>query len=340
MNQAAAPHLPVLLNQVLAAMPNSQEAVAVDGTFGAGGYSRAMLEAGLGQLYGVDRDPSVGEFAALMSKDFGPRFKLLQGPFSDMEDLLAEQGVSAVDGIVLDLGVSSMQLDQPERGFSFRFDGPLDMRMADTGETAADVVNQAEETELADIIYQLGEERRARQVARAIVHARAEAPIETTLQLAEIVRAVVKPGKGQKIDPATRTFMALRLHVNDELGEVQRGLRAAERLLKEGGVLAVVTFHSLEDRIVKLFMRDRSTPPDRGSRHLPATPTPSPQGHSQEMTTRQPSFRLPGRQDNPLLGGRNGATADEDELARNPRSRSARLRVAFRTDAPAWESAA
>jgi len=322
-----APHIPVLIRQVLETMPCEDGKTVVDGTFGAGGYSRAMLEAGAGQVIGIDRDPSVRRFADALATDFPERFRLLQGRFGEMQSLLAAEGIEQVDGIVLDLGVSSMQLDQAERGFSFRFDGPLDMRMGPDAPTAASVVNELDEAALADIFYQLGEERRARQVARAIVQARAEAPIETTERLADIVRSVVRKA-ADKIDPATRSFMALRLYVNDELGEVQRAMRAAEALLRPGGVLAIVSFHSLEDRLVKLFLRDRSTPPPSrtqgGSRHLPA---PAPTGE----TVRQPTFRLANRQ---------GMVADEAETRMNPRARSARLRSAIRTEAPAWEDAA
>ena len=338
-----APHIPVLLDAVLSVMPCAADKVVVDGTFGAGGYSRAMLAAGVGKLYGIDRDPSVQTFAAPLAEQYKDRFTLLQGPFSDMESLLAAEQVEKVDGIVLDLGVSSMQLDQPERGFSFRFDGPLDMRMGDTGPTAADIVNDLEETELANIIYNLGEERRSRQVASAIVRARAEKRIETTFELAEIIRPVVRKGASrkaaEKIDPATRTFMALRLYVNDELGEVERALSAAEKILQPNGVLAVVSFHSLEDRLVKQFFRNRSTPQGSGSRHLPAPIAHPPMGTPPLKGQGDVNFLQTFQFDKDLCGSR-GITANDAELEHNPRARSARLRAAIRTDAPARGMAA
>ena len=333
-----APHISVLLDDVLRVLPDHRGAVIVDGTFGAGGYTKALLASGHRQVIAIDRDPTVAAFATPLAEQYPDRFTFISGTFGDMANLLNARAITAVDGIVLDLGVSSMQLDQPMRGFSFRYDGPLDMRMGEAGQTAADVVNTLDEGALADIIYQLGEERRSRQVAAAIVRARADKPIATTLELAEIVRPVVRKGSSrkaaEKIDPATRTFMALRLYVNDELGEVQRALQAAEHLLKPGGVLAVVSFHSLEDRIVKLFLRDRATTPGATSRHLPALPPQSPKDGRGDAAF-QPTFRF-----DKALGGSGGITPSEAEQKANARARSSRLRAAIRTDAPAREVAA
>lgn len=314
-----APHTPVLLREVVEALDPREGATIVDGTFGAGGYSRALLEVADCTVWGIDRDPEAVARGAEMAKQFDGRLRVLHGRFGDMAGLLADAGVTSVDGVVLDLGVSSMQIDTAERGFSFRFDGPLDMRMdPDTGESAADLVNSEDEGDLAHLIYMFGEERHARRIARAIVTARADGPIEGTAALAEIVRAAVPAPKGpRKIDPATRTFQALRIRVNDELGELDRGLAAAEALLAEGGRLAVVTFHSLEDRPVKRFLRDRSGGAPKGSRHLPA-------GEAGPA----PTF---------TLLTRNAISPQDDETAANPRARSARLRAAARTAAPAWE---
>lgn len=313
------PHAPVLLNEVLTAMQPADGEIYVDGTFGAGGYTRALLEKAQCTVYAIDRDPSVAEFAEKLTREFPGRFFWLLGSFSDMLELLAAKGVSSVNGIVLDIGVSSMQLDRAERGFSFRFDGPLDMRMAGSGITAADVVNKTEEEDLANIIYQLGEERESRRVARAIVRAREQAPITTTLQLAEIVRKVVRGTKG--IDGATRTFQALRIYVNDELGELTRALDAAEKLLVQGGRLIVVTFHSLEDRIVKQFLQSRSGETRGGSRHLPPVEATQP-GASGNL----PTFFLPSK--------KKPVQSSEAEADINPRARSAKLRTATRTEVP------
>ncbi|AWK87508.1 16S rRNA (cytosine(1402)-N(4))-methyltransferase RsmH [Azospirillum thermophilum] len=313
----AAPHIPVLLAEVIAALSPRDGGVYVDGTFGAGGYTRAILESADCRVWGIDRDPAAIARGIALAQAFPGRLEMIEGRFGDMAGLLADRGVSAVDGVALDVGVSSPQIDEPERGFSFRFDGPLDMRMGRDGPTAADVVNGADEGELADIIFHYGEERMARRVARAIVAARREAPIERTGRLAEIVRSVVPRGKGDAIDPATRTFQGLRIHVNDELGELRRGLAGAESLLKPGGRLAVVSFHSLEDREVKAFLKDRSSPPPSPSRHTPAAPA----------AARSPSFRLLTRK--PVSPG-------EAEAHANPRARSARLRAAERTEAPAF----
>jgi 16S rRNA (cytosine1402-N4)-methyltransferase len=312
-------HLPVLVDEVVLALDPKPGSVIVDGTFGLGGYARALLGASPCRVVGIDRDPGAIARGRILEAEFPGRLCLLEGCFGEMETLLRASGIESVDAVALDLGVSSPQLDDPLRGFSFRRDGPLDMRMGGAGPTAAILVNSLGEAELADIIWRFGEERLSRRVAKAIVAARREAPIERTLTLAQIVRAVV-PGSRDGIDPATRTFQALRIAVNDELGELERGLGAAERLLEEGGRLAVVSFHSLEDRAVKLFLRERAGAAPTGSRHLP---DPTPRG--------TPSFRLVGRK--PIAAG-------AEEIARNPRARSAKLRVAERTAAPAWEIAA
>ncbi|WP_308909337.1 16S rRNA (cytosine(1402)-N(4))-methyltransferase RsmH [Pseudokordiimonas caeni] len=313
-------HIPVMLDEVVVAVAPEAGDVIVDGTFGAGGYSRAILEAADCRVYGIDRDPDAVKRAEAFGAGFGGRFRMLEGCFGDMDALVREAGEGSADAVVLDIGVSSFQLDEAERGFSFREDGPLDMRMAKAGESAADVVNTYEAGELADIIYQYGEERMSRRIAAAIVAARAEKPFTRTGELANLVERVigrppVKPGK-KATHPATRTFQALRIHVNDELGELTRGLEGAEKLLAEGGRLVVVTFHSLEDRIVKEFMAERSGRVPSGSRHLPGAIEKGP----------APTFRL----------DRKSAVKPTDaECARNPRARSAKLRVAVRTDVPA-----
>jgi 16S rRNA (cytosine1402-N4)-methyltransferase len=323
--ERGARHQPVLLQEVTEALALRDGGVYVDGTFGAGGYARALLEAADCTVWGIDRDPEAITGAAELARRFPGRLHLVQGRFADMVELLQSRGVAEADGIALDLGVSSMQLDEAERGFSFRADGPLDMRMERAGESAADVVNRMDERELADLIFHLGEERKARAIARAIVAARAEVPITRTSQLAEIVRRTVRAGaKGRPdmIDPATRTFQALRIHVNDELGQIERGLVAAETLLRAGGRLVVVSFHSLEDRRVKTFLRQRSDRAPRQSRHLPV---------DTGEAARAPSFRL-------LSSG--AVTPTAAEIERNPRARSARLRAAERTAAQAWGDAA
>ncbi|MFC6854246.1 16S rRNA (cytosine(1402)-N(4))-methyltransferase RsmH [Marivibrio halodurans] len=313
---AGAVHLPVMLEEVIARLAPADGEVHLDGTFGAGGYARAILGAADCRLLAIDRDPAaIARGRDLVAASAG-RLTLLAGRFAEMEALLAEVGVTRLDGVVLDLGVSSPQIDDADRGFSFRFDGPLDMRMSMEGPTAADVVNGWEETDLTRIIREYGEERFARRIARAIVAERADAPIETTARLAAIVRGVVPKSK-DGIDPATRTFQALRLEVNDELGELDRALLAAERLLAPGGRLVVVSFHSLEDRRVKTFLKARSGRGGGGSRHMPQHPD----------ATRAPSFRLES-------GG--VEKPGEAECRRNPRARSARLRHAVRTDAPVW----
>jgi 16S rRNA (cytosine1402-N4)-methyltransferase len=292
----------------------------LDGTFGAGGYARAILESADCTLYAIDRDPAAIARGAGLAEEFAGRLTLLAGRFSQMEELLGQVGVTRLDGVVLDLGVSSPQIDDAARGFSFRFEGPLDMRMSLEGPTAADVVNGWDEAELARIIKEYGEERFSRRIARAILAARAEAPIETTGRLASIVRSVVPKSK-DGIDPATRTFQALRVEVNDELGELERALVAAERLLAPGGRLVVVSFHSLEDRRVKTFLKARSGRGGGGSRHLPQHPD----------QQRAPSFHMES----------GGVQKPSDaETARNPRARSARLRHAVRTDAAVWKGEA
>jgi 16S rRNA (cytosine1402-N4)-methyltransferase len=319
------PHRPVLLAEVVAALlPEDRShdgAIFVDGTFGAGGYTRALLEAANCTVFAIDRDPDAVKGAAPLLARFPGRLHVLQGRFGDMARLLNDRGIAAVNGVAFDFGVSSMQLDQAARGFSFRFSGPLDMRMEQDGPSAADLVNAMAERPLADLIFTFGEERQARRIARAIVAARDLAPIETTDRLADIVRRAIggRPS-AHAIDPATRTFQALRIAVNDELGEVERGLAAAERLLAPGGRLAVVSFHSLEDRRVKQFLRERAGAMPKRSRHLPELAS----------DLRRSTFRL-------IEAG--GITATDAEVAINPRARSARLRIAERTEAPYEEAA-
>jgi 16S rRNA (cytosine1402-N4)-methyltransferase len=306
------PHVPVLLDEVIAALAIAEGETHVDGTFGAGGYTRAMLSEGA-RVFAFDRDPDAiaqGEQLAALS---GGRLTLVPERFSRMRQALRSNGVEEVDGVALDIGVSSMQLDQAERGFSFQADGPLDMRMSREGRSAADFVNEADEAEIADVIYAYGEEPKSRRIARAIVAAR---PIERTGQLAEVVRKAVGHKPGMKKDPATRTFQALRIHLNEELQELEGGLEAAEQVLKAGGRLAVVTFHSLEDRVVKRFMRERSGSVPAGSRHLPA----------RRDTGPAPTFEAVAK---PVRAG-------EAETRANPRSRSATLRIARRTAASSW----
>ncbi|MDR0810596.1 MAG: 16S rRNA (cytosine(1402)-N(4))-methyltransferase RsmH [Gemmobacter sp.] len=302
-----APHIPVLLRPLLdACAPVSGR--WLDGTFGAGGYARGLLEAGAAEVIGVDRDPLALEMAAAWAGSYGDRLKLVAGTFSQLDTYAQD-----LDGIVLDLGVSSMQLDLAERGFSFQKDGPLDMRMSQSGPSAADLVNETDEATLADILYLYGEERASRRIARAVVEARKRAPIATTMQLSEIVsRCLPRPKPGQS-HPATRSFQAIRIAVNAEFDELAEGLAAAERALKPGAKLAVVTFHSLEDRIVKRFFQTRSTE-QQGNRYAPAAAGPA------------PSFI-------PLT--RRAIGPDDAELAQNPRARSARLRVGQRSEAPA-----
>ncbi|MCK8465497.1 16S rRNA (cytosine(1402)-N(4))-methyltransferase RsmH [Aliiroseovarius sp. S1339] len=306
------PHIPVLLRPLLQAVaPVSGD--WADGTFGAGGYTRGLLDAGADWVCGIDRDPMVFDMAADWVAEYGDRLALREGTFSDLDELAGRP----LDGVVLDLGVSSMQLDLADRGFSFMRDGPLDMRMSQSGPTAADIVNHADEETLADILYHYGEERASRRIARAIVRARAEAPFETTLQLASIVEKCLPRSKPGQSHPATRSFQAIRIAVNDEFGQLIDGLEAAERALKSGGKLAVVTFHSMEDRVVKRFFQARASEGGGGSRYAP------------QEAAETPRFKLTPRK---------AIAPDADELAVNPRSRSSRLRVATRTDAPAGPS--
>ena len=309
---AAAPHIPVLCDEVVAALAIAPGERHVDATFGAGGYTRAMLAAGA-SVYACDRDPdALAAGQALVTASDG-RLTLMAGRFAEIDRLAHAHGLIAADGIVFDIGVSSMQLDQAERGFSFQNDGPLDMRMSRAGESAADWLNRAEESEIADVLFHYGDERQSRRVARAIVAAR---PLSRTAELATVIRTALRHPPGAPKDPATRSFQAIRIHINGELDELVAGLDAAERLLRPGGRLAVVSFHSSEDRIVKQFLKERSGGEGQGSRHLPQT----------APSSRAATFAPPARKVRP------GAA----ELQRNPRARSATLRAAVRTAAPAW----
>jgi 16S rRNA (cytosine1402-N4)-methyltransferase len=310
---SGAPHVPVLLPEVLDALSPAPEKTVIDGTFGAGGYSRAFLDAGA-KVIAFDRDPTARRFAEHLPAD---RFRFVGARFSEMAEVVGE---ASVDGVALDLGVSSMQLDEAERGFSFMRDGPLDMRMGEAGQTAADLVNSAEPAELARIFYVYGEERQSRRIAAAIARRRAEQPFTRTLELAEFIEKALGGRRGAKVHPATRAFQGLRIAVNEELSELEAGLVAAERALKPQGRLCVVTFHSLEDRIVKTFLAVRAGRTPSGSRHAPP-----------REAQAEPSFSL-------LF---NGAQApSEAEVAANPRARSAKLRAAVRTSAPVWREAA
>src|SRR6056297_200219 len=300
------PHIPVLLAPLLRTVA-PVGGVWVDGTFGAGGYARGLIEAGADKVIGIDRDPLALEMAAAWLPKYDGRIELHQANFAEMDQIASD-----VDGVVLDLGVSSMKLDQAERGFSFMKDGPLDMRMGQDGPSAADIVNNTPEDELADILFLYGEERASRRIARAIGRARAEARMETTLQLADIIEKCLPRSKPGQAHAATRSFQAIRIAVNDEYGELLAGLEAAERVLKPGGQLAVVTFHSIEDRMVKRFLTARSGGGGGGSRHAPQIEKPDPQ------------FTLKSKK---AIG------PDAEELAENPRARSAKLRVATRTEA-------
>lgn len=306
-------HTPVMLAEVLDVLNPKDGGIYVDGTFGNGGYSKGLLESADCQVWGIDRDPNVIAKAQSMEVDFKGRLRVIQGRFGEMAELLRANGVASVDGVALDLGVSSMQLDQAERGFSFQNDGPLDMRMEQFGQSAADVVNTFCEQDIANIIYEYGEERRSRHIAHAIVEFRSETPITRTRQLAEIVRRVVRKSK-DGIDPATRTFQGLRIYVNDELGEIDRGLAGAENVLVLGGRLAVVSFHSLEDKRVKSFLNIHSGNMPNPSRHVPDAGKPGP----------NPAFKL-------LKRG--VVKPSKEECKINPRSRSSRMRLAERTDA-------
>ena len=309
-DETNAPHIPVLLGPLLRAVAPVRGRW-LDGTFGAGGYARGLIEAGAEHVIGVDRDPLAFEMAADWLGDFDGRISTQAGVFSNMDAYGQD-----LDGVVLDLGVSSMQLDLAERGFSFMRDGPLDMRMSQDGPSAADLVNEADETVLANILFQFGEERASRRIAKAILRARDEAPITRTLELAKIIEGCLPRSKTGQSHPATRSFQALRIAVNDEYGELWRGLMAAERALAPGGQLAVVTFHSVEDRMVKRFLTARSGGAGNANRYAPET-------HAAPAQF--------------TLASRKSIAADDDEIDRNPRARSARLRVARRTDVPAGE---
>ncbi|MTI19137.1 16S rRNA (cytosine(1402)-N(4))-methyltransferase RsmH [Rhodobacteraceae bacterium RKSG542] len=315
-DDGSAPHIPVLLDRVCEAMAPKPGDVIVDGTFGAGGYTKAFLNAGA-TVVAVDRDPDAIANGQALVDAYDGRLKLVHGQFVDLDEHARSCGFEGVDGVVMDLGVSSMQLDQPERGFSFRGDGPLDMRMEQAGPSAADVVNTMPQKDLTRIIGLLGEEKRASAVSAAICRARDEKPFERTVELARVVEKVVgrnpkKPG----IHPATRTFQALRIYVNGELHQAAGALAAAERILKPGGRLVVVTFHSLEDRIVKRFLADRTKTRGGGSRHMPEV----------EVPPATFEYIVKGNQD-----------ASDEEVAMNPRARSARLRAGLRLDTPARE---
>ncbi len=306
-------HIPVLLEPLMAAIA-PVSGVWLDGTFGAGGYTRALLDAGAARVLAVDRDPEVFVRAERWAAQYGERLLLIAGEFGQLDMLADQAGALALDGVVLDIGVSSMQIDRAERGFSFTQDGPLDMRMSQQGTSAADIVNTADEATLADILFQYGEERASRRIARRIVKMRDQNPLTTTLELADVIEACLPRAKPGQMHPATRSFQALRIAVNDELKQLVDGLVAAENALKPGGILAVVTFHSLEDRIVKRFVQARSGSGPRGNRFAP------------EVVVQVPTFaRL----------SRKAIVADPAELAANPRARSAKLRLAQRLDAPA-----
>jgi 16S rRNA (cytosine1402-N4)-methyltransferase len=306
-------HVPVMLREVIEALQPRDGGRYVDGTFGGGGYTTSLLDSADCAVIAIDRDPDAIEAGRALAERYAPRLTLIEGRFGDMAELLGAEGVDAVDGVALDLGVSSMQFDRAERGFSFRGDGPIDMRMEKRGRSAGDLVNQSEENELADIFWRYGEERRSRRVAHAIVEKRALKRLETTGELADIVRRAVGAIGRDESDPATRVFQALRIAVNDELGELERGLAAAESVLAPGGRMAVVSFHSLEDRAVKDFVRGRSGRVPGPSRHAP------PRAGEPQVATLRDLTRRP-------------LAPSEEEVAANPRARSARLRVAEKLD--------
>ncbi len=313
----AGAHIPVFLNEVLAALEPRDGETYIDGTFGAGGYTRAILKAAACRVIAIDRDPTAIAAGRALETEFAPRLQLVESTFGKIAEIAARCGFGLVDGIVLDIGVSSMQLDRPERGFSFQHDGPLDMRMSATGRTAAEILNTFSEEDIANILYKFGEERRSRAIARAIVNRRASVPFQRTGELADLILGVFHGRRESGRHPATRAFQALRIYVNDELGELTRALHGAEQCLKPGGRLVVVTFHSLEDRIVKQFLAERAGKHDRGSRYMPERLVKLP----------SPSFRIVNS---------SALTPQKGELDVNPRSRSARLRSAIRTDAPVW----
>lgn len=304
-------HFSVLLPEVLKTLHPKDNETYVDGTFGVGGYTQAFLEAAHCCVIAIDRDPEAAQRSIAFKTRYGDRFQFIQGRFGDMENLLAAHSIQSVDGIVLDLGVSSPQLDRAERGFSFKKEGPLDMRMGSSSLSAADVVNTYDEETLASIIFQYGEEKNSRRIARRIVQRRSEKEFQTTQELADLIRETV-PFQRKGHDPATRTFQALRIYVNDELGELEKALGASENFLKEGGRLVIVTFHSLEDRLVKNFIRAKSGLDKATSRHLPQSLS--------TTATFKPLTKKP-------------LTPSEEELQANPRSRSAKLRAALRVHA-------
>jgi 16S rRNA (cytosine1402-N4)-methyltransferase len=312
-------HNPVLVVEVVEALSPKADAVYLDATFGRGGYSRAILDAAPCRVIAIDRDPDAITAGQDMRHEYDGRLTLLEGRFSQIGTLLNEINMPLVDGVVFDFGVSSPQIDDAERGFSFRFDGPLDMRMEKSGTNASDFINTATEKDIADVLWQFGEERASRRIARAIIRARDEAEITTTFQLAKVIRAVMPRPKPGQIDPATRSFQAIRIHINNELDEIRTALPAAMACLKPGGRLAVVAFHSLEDRLVKTFIMNEAGKAPRPSRHVPDMPEHAPRLN---MITRKP------------------VTPSEDEMNLNPRSRSSRLRVAERTDAPLLDEVA
>lgn len=305
-------HTPVMLAEVLQYLQPKSGEIYVDCTFGAGGYSKAILASSNCILYAIDQDPEVVKIANQLKTDSGSRFRFIPGNFAELDSLMSSQNINKVDGIVLDLGVSSMQLDSPERGFSFMHDGRLDMRMSQTGSDAYNVINSTAEEELANIIYNYGNERKSRRIAKKIVEQRRVAPIETTAQLADLIRSVVRRG-ADKIDPATRTFQAIRIFVNDELASLHSVLAASERLLANNGRLIVVSFHSLEDSIVKEFISERAKPKQGGSRHLPFVTTEKFQPKFKWLTNKV-------------------AEPTSAETKANPRSRSAKLRAAIRVN--------
>ena len=309
-------HIPVLLHEVLDALSPTKDGIYIDGTFGAGGYTRAILDAADCNVLAIDRDPEAISAGRALEADYPGRLTLIEGRFGEMARLAQDAGVDAADGIVLDIGVSSMQLDEAERGFSFQKDGPLDMRMSRSGPSAADVIATLPEGELADILYNFGDERRSRAIAKAIIEARENSPITSTGALVEVITGVLGPRREPAKHPATRTFQALRIFVNGELDELARGLSQAEQILRPGGKIAVVTFHSLEDRIAKRFFAIRAGRMPRPSRHVPAV----------ETVERASSLHLVNRRPVKPRG---------EEVMQNPRARSARLRAAERTNAPA-----
>ncbi|MFQ3184413.1 MAG: 16S rRNA (cytosine1402-N4)-methyltransferase [Alteromonas macleodii] len=301
----ASPHIPVLIGPLIAAC-SPISGIWLDGTFGAGGYTQQLLKAGADKVIGVDRDPAVFKMAQWAIEN--PAIELVEDVFSNLDAVATD-----LDGIVLDLGVSSMQIDQAERGFSFMRDGPLDMRMGQEGRSAADIVNETHETDLADILYTYGEERASRRIARKIVEQRDREPITSTLRLAKIIEGCLPRSKQGQSHPATRSFQAIRIAVNDEYGQLAQGLEAAERALKPGGCLAIVTFHSVEDRMVKRFLQQRGGGMGNANRYSPV------------LEIEKPAFEIVTKK---------AKVADEAEVAQNPRSRSAKLRVARRTDVP------